>query len=271
MWLKVIRLGIVGFVLLAVVISVCSYVLEEDPEIRSTIIGAFSGAFFAFIFLMIGEWLIEWWRNVKLQLRLLSALDAHCNRMLNTIACNLDVLRAFETFHGKLTTELKAGNAATPQFFPETCDEIVAENDAILQIENLNIVYFFHKCAAEISGLNAEARRWNQLAELGNKVVTAKPQAEQLLRIWGFPQNQLELLRKGMEGVESKLWKLEAMARVQMQSDSWARFLFKITRTDHVDHSSPAVLGELNKMKERQDRVSTFRRNASKRDSSQDN
>ena len=108
--------------------------LGNSDKNFETLIGGFAGAFFAFLFLRIGEALTKIYERQNRHYNALVILEGMCNRYLNVISNNIFVINDFTTLAQKALKENK------PFIYFNVLHEFSLDKEITLNLSNLDLI-----------------------------------------------------------------------------------------------------------------------------------
>ncbi len=108
--------------------------LESSSKSFEIFIGGFAGAFFAFIFLRIGEAFTKIYERQNKHYNALVRLEHVCNRYLSVISNNVFVINDFTTLAKKALKENK------PFIYFNVLHEFMLDEEIILSLSNLDLI-----------------------------------------------------------------------------------------------------------------------------------
>lgn len=108
--------------------------LGNSDKNFETLIGGFAGAFFAFLFLRIGEALTKIYERQNKHYNALVTLECLCNRYLNVISNNIFVINDFTTIAKKAFEENK------PFIYFNVLHEFSLDEEITLNLSNLDLI-----------------------------------------------------------------------------------------------------------------------------------
>lgn len=109
-------------------------VLENSSKSFEIFMGGFAGAFFAFLFLRLGEALTKIYERQNKHYNALVRLEHVCNRYLSIISNNVFVVDDFTTLAKKALEENK------PFIYFNVLHEFVLDEEIILSLSNLDLI-----------------------------------------------------------------------------------------------------------------------------------
>lgn len=221
-----------------------------NPQSKTTdaFQGALWGAFFAFIFLRLGDVLTRMYQAGRDSRRALSAIQFTLNEALSTTNDNLFVLGEWERFYRALKT--KPPNAPTPVFL-NSIQDIPELRSLLMDLSSVGLVNELFLLHSSIRKLNDSMNTWQRAHQYSKDAFTAKSINEAtFIANMDYSQTNAQELTKFLNALIEEMIEALAATRLLMQYRPFFTKLYGWLNPDrYVEHTHPAHTNEIRKMR----------------------
>ena len=178
---------IVGFVV-SVLFSIINGIFTNEPAYTGTIISAFAGAFFAFIFIRLSDILTRYYDRKKIHFNALVLLQHTCNDYLTVFDDNLFLVRDFKEKAEKIIDK------NMPIIYPSKFLKADINKKIQIDLSNLDLINKLVSFNTNLFKMNTSIDTLNSTYESINTSF-----AEEKLNFEGYKQNVQFILSKTQE------------------------------------------------------------------------
>ncbi len=186
--------------------------LGDSDKNFETLIGGFAGAFFAFLFLRIGEALTKIYERQNKHYNALVTLERLCNRYLNVISNNIFVINDFTTLAKKALEENK------PFIYFNVLHEFSLDEEITLNLSNLDLINDVFSFEMGIDKMNNSISATNRFySEIKSAFVQKTIDFETYKINVGILVSKLSELKAFLDDLERENKEIVARARILMK------------------------------------------------------
>lgn len=237
---------IFGFIVTAVFLFFKA-IFGTESAIRKDFTAAFMGAFFAFLFLRLGEALTLIYKRQGTNRNALVKMQHHFNDCLNLINDNMFIIDTFFSIFKNYSDQEE------PRIFSNRLKSIPIEKDLVIDLMNIDIIN-------EIYTLHVDFRKLNDSMEMANNMITGPSEAfiGKIINHTTYVANINHLiplmqdLKKFLNAASKDIIKAFASSNLLLKNEPLLSTIIRLTGSKHYSKSHKKVLPNEIKRVERQ-------------------
>ena len=218
--------------------------VKTDLEFANKMIGAFAGAFFAFLFVRIGDALTRLYDRQKKNYNGLVRLEYLCNEYLNQISDNVFVIDDFS----KIATESMAKNE--PFVYMNTLHEFIIPKDLLLDLANIDLINEVFSFYADTEKMNHSIATVNRFySEIKDAFIQQKIDYATYKTNMTIGLAKMAELRKFLLGLDQETKTMAAMTRLLSKDKPFLTYLIHLSSREYLSKGiKNKVPGEVKKL-----------------------
>ena len=207
-------------------------------------IGAFAGAFFAFLFVRIGDALTRFYDRQKKSYNGLVRLEYLCNEYLNLISDNIFVIDDFS----KIATDSFAKNE--PFIYMNTLHQFVVPKDILLDLANIDLINEVFSFYADVDKMDHSIDTVNRFySEIKDAFVQQKIDYGTYKTNVLIGLAKMAELRKFLLGLDQETKRIGATARLMSKDKPFLTYLIHLSSREYISKKiKNRIPGEVKKL-----------------------
>ena len=203
--------------------------IKTDLEFASKMTGAFAGAFFAFLFVRIGDALTRFYDRQKKSYNGLVRLEYLCNEYLNRISDNVFIIDDFS----KIATDSMAKNE--PFIYMNTLHEFIIPKDILLDLANIDLINEVFSFYADTEKMNHSIATVNRFySEIKDAFVQQKIDYGTYKTNVSIGLAKMTELRKFLLGLDQETKKMASTTRLLSKDKPFLTYLIHLSSREYL-------------------------------------
>lgn len=203
--------------------------IRTDLDFANKMMGAFAGAFFAFLFVRIGDGLTRLYERKKKNYNGLVRLEYLCNEYLNRISDNIFILDDFST----IATNSMAKNE--PFIYMNTLHEFIIPKDILLDLANIDLINEVFSFYADTEKMNHSITTVNRFySEIKDAFIQQKIDYATYKTNVSIGLAKMAELRKFLLGIDQETKKMAATTRLLSKNKPFLTYLIQLISREYL-------------------------------------